>query len=470
MFVFSLVFIQSASAASLSLAPASSTLTVGNITTIKIYVNTENQAINNGEATIQFPTDMLEVISVTKSSSIFSLWVEEPSFSNFTGKIVFNGGVPNPGYTGGSGYIASVTFKAKKQGQASIIFTDGAVRANDGLGTDVLTSKNGSVIQINAPKIIEVPVVAPVKTPVKDNDKNSIISEPFIPTIRFEGNHGIVKLTDEKYINNADYYSLQIDNEPSFKVIKDQLVNYEYTLPIQNEGAHTLIVVSFDKNGKYNQSILDYVSPAISIPILSLSSFEITKGQSVNIIGKTDYPNEQVEVTLENEGKEIGKYTQKISEDGTFLITTDEIKTVGSISIWGKTIINKNIQSGQSEKIYLKVSETAVVKVTLAIFFPLLWLIIIIALLLLLLILLYLGWHKFFGLKKKIDKELENTEKEVHKAMVLLKEELNDQLSSLEKIKVERNLNEKEEKIFDEIKANIDGIEDFIEKKLKKII
>ena len=56
---------------------------------------------------------------------------------------------------------------------------------------------------------------------------------------------------------------------------------------------------------------------------------------------------------------------------------------------------------------------------------------------------------------------------EVHKAMLLLKEELNDQLKSLEKVKIDRSLNEKEEVIFNEIRDNIDGIDDFVEKKLK---
>ena len=54
--------------------------------------------------------------------------------------------------------------------------------------------------------------------------------------------------------------------------------------------------------------------------------------------------------------------------------------------------------------------------------------------------------------------------------MLLLKDELNSQLESLEKTKKERNLNDKEEKIFGEIKDNVDNIDDFIEKKLKKLI
>jgi hypothetical protein len=162
------VFTNKIYAASLSILPSPSTVSVGNIVSVKININTEGKSVNNGEATIQFPVDMLEVISITKGSSIFTLWVEEPKFSNQTGKISFNGGVPNPGFTGGSGYVATITFKAKKQGTASIIFSDGAVRENDGLGTDILTSKNSGVVQIGIQKEIEIPVVSNNKgVPVK---------------------------------------------------------------------------------------------------------------------------------------------------------------------------------------------------------------------------------------------------------------------------------------------------------------
>jgi len=78
-----------AHAASLYLSPSSGTHTVGNIFTVSAYVNTNNAAINNSDATINFPTDLLEVVSVSRSSSIFSLWVEEPAFSNGGGTISF---------------------------------------------------------------------------------------------------------------------------------------------------------------------------------------------------------------------------------------------------------------------------------------------------------------------------------------------------------------------------------------------
>lgn len=165
--IVSFIFTNKIYAASLSIFPSSSTVSVGNIVSVKVVVNTNGKSINNGEATIQFPVDMLEVVSITNGSSIFTLWVEEPKFSNTTGKISFNGGVPNPGFNGASGYIATFTFKAKKQGLASVIFTDAAVRENDGLGTDILSVKNGSSLKIEAPKVIEEPKIITPITPIR---------------------------------------------------------------------------------------------------------------------------------------------------------------------------------------------------------------------------------------------------------------------------------------------------------------
>jgi len=452
----SLFFTNKIEAASLLLQPTASTISVGNIVSIKIIVNTQSQVINNAEATIQFPTDLLEVISTTKSSSIFNLWVEEPSFSNSTGRVTFNGGVPTPGFNGSNGYVATVTFKARKQGTASVIFTDGAVRANDGLGTDVLTSKTGGVIQIVAPKEIKV--------------IEKITTKSFVPSIRFEGIQGIVKLAEEKNISNADYYTLGLDDESSFKVKKDQLINYEYYLPVSNEGSHTITVVSFDKTGKYTENVLTFMSPLISVPVLSLSSKEIVVGKSVDILGKTDYPNKQVSVVLELDGKEISRYTQVTGIDGSFLVTTDAIKTKGLISIYARTLLSDKVISGQSEKVFLKVGDKEVVRITLAILYPLVASILIIIILLIILFLLYLGWHKYFSLKKKFEDETRQTAIEVRQAMLSLKEELNGQLGSLEKVREDRNLNEKEESIFKEIKDNVDKIDEFIEKKLKKIL
>jgi hypothetical protein len=152
-------------AAKLQINSDTATLSPGGITTLSVIVNSEGVSINNAEAKIVFPADLLEVVSINKSGSIFSLWVEEPSYSNITGIITFNGGIPTPGFTGSNGTAISIVVKAKEVGQANFIFSDSAVRANDGLGTDVLNSKNGktlSIVKNTEPAIAEPPAVAPV--------------------------------------------------------------------------------------------------------------------------------------------------------------------------------------------------------------------------------------------------------------------------------------------------------------------
>ncbi len=153
-----------ASAATLQINSDSTTLSPGSITMLSVILNSEGVAINNAEAKIIFPRDLLEVVSINKNGSIFSLWVEEPTYSNSTGVINFNGGIPTPGYTGSFGSVVTIVVKAKAAGKADLIFADAAVRANDGSGTDVLTSKQGrslSVIQSEQPV---TPTVVPVNS------------------------------------------------------------------------------------------------------------------------------------------------------------------------------------------------------------------------------------------------------------------------------------------------------------------
>lgn len=145
--------VERADASVLRMRPSQAEVTVGNIVNVQVTVDTLGKVINNAESVIQFPTDLLEVVSINNSSSIFSLWVENPSFSNATGQASFNGGVPNPGFQGAGGNIVSIVFRTKKIGTASVIFLNSAIRENDGLGTDILTGKIGSEITIKSAPI-----------------------------------------------------------------------------------------------------------------------------------------------------------------------------------------------------------------------------------------------------------------------------------------------------------------------------
>lgn len=151
-------FVHTASAATLTLTPSSSVISPGGQVTVSVFLNSQGEAVNDAAATIVFPNDIFDVTSVSKNGSVMTLWVEEPSFSNANGTVTFEGGVPTPGYIGGHGAVLSATFRAKKAGQANFTLTNAAVRANDGMGTDVLSGKQGTAVTVVAVEVPTTPV------------------------------------------------------------------------------------------------------------------------------------------------------------------------------------------------------------------------------------------------------------------------------------------------------------------------
>ncbi len=142
--------------ASLYLSPSSGTYEVGSNFSVKVKVNSNGQAINAAEATLTFNPAEISVVSISKTGSIFSLWTQEPTFSNSGGKIVFSGGTPTP-FTGTSGTLITITFKAKISGSAQVSFSSGSVLAADGKGTNILSNMNGGIYTLK-PKAIIPPV------------------------------------------------------------------------------------------------------------------------------------------------------------------------------------------------------------------------------------------------------------------------------------------------------------------------
>lgn len=158
-----------AEAATLSLSPSTGVYQTGGTFTAQVYVNTAGQSINAADATIKFDTSQLTVVSVSRASSIFGLWVTEPTFSNTAGTISFSGGSPT-GYAGSAGAVMSVTFRAKAAGTGKASFSSGSILANDGRGTNVLTAMNGGTYTIQAQTTAPAPevvteYVAPANTP-----------------------------------------------------------------------------------------------------------------------------------------------------------------------------------------------------------------------------------------------------------------------------------------------------------------
>jgi len=134
-----------ASAATLFLSSSGDVFHIGDTFDAVIKTDTEGVGINAVQATLQFPKDILEITKVDKTYSIFNFWLEEPSISNETGRLTFTGG-SSAGQSGKSLQILKVTFAVKGSGRAELTFTDGAISASDGSGTNVLSTLNSLVV------------------------------------------------------------------------------------------------------------------------------------------------------------------------------------------------------------------------------------------------------------------------------------------------------------------------------------
>ncbi len=180
-FVFAVVFLIAlpTQAATLYFSPSSGSYEVGKTFSVSIYVSSADQAMNAASGIISFPQNKLEAISLSKTGSIFSLWVQEPSFSNSAGTVNFEGIALNPGFTGASGKFITINFRAKAAGTVLLNFSSGSVLANDGTGTNILTNLGNAQFSLGD----VVPTIPESTTPsvISDAPLAPVISSPTHP-------------------------------------------------------------------------------------------------------------------------------------------------------------------------------------------------------------------------------------------------------------------------------------------------
>ena len=161
-FAFLLLSFGRAEAASLYFSPSSGSYNIGEPFSVGVYVSSADQAMNAASGVITFPQDKIEVVSLSKTGTIFNLWVQEPIFSNSAGTINFEGIVLNPGFTGSAGKLINISFKTKSAGNANLSFSSGSVLANDGKGTNILTGLGSANFTISSKEISPPPTGTPL--------------------------------------------------------------------------------------------------------------------------------------------------------------------------------------------------------------------------------------------------------------------------------------------------------------------
>ncbi|HEY4479427.1 MAG TPA: cohesin domain-containing protein [Candidatus Paceibacterota bacterium] len=169
--LFSFFPFGAADAATLYFVPESGEFRAGQDIVVEFKADSDGQAFNAAQASVQFSKDTLQVkaIDYSPTSSIFNFWLENPAFSNTDGNISFIGGTTN-GISGKSIPLLKIIFVAKGAGEAALTLSDTAITASDGSGTNILETMRPAIFKIVPETVTPQPVLpVPVRierTPV----------------------------------------------------------------------------------------------------------------------------------------------------------------------------------------------------------------------------------------------------------------------------------------------------------------
>lgn len=236
-------------AATLTFSPAAAIVTAGTTFTVAVEVSSPDQAMNAASGDVSFPTNKLRALSVSNSNSVMSLWVQNPTFSNAAGAgdVNFAGVVLNPGFTGADGNVVTIRFQALAAGNAALSFADGSVLANDGNGTNILSSLGTANITIvPAPP---APTSSVDTTPPNPFSITEVTIDPSDPQPVFTWS-----ANDPK--SGIAYYSVKIGNGAWFNAstIAVPGATGEYQLPPQAPAKNvSLEVQAYDHAGNMTE-------------------------------------------------------------------------------------------------------------------------------------------------------------------------------------------------------------------------
>jgi hypothetical protein len=345
-FLFSIFIITpKALAATINLNPANGLYKVGDTIYLNVSISSDT-SVNAVAAKISYPTDLLTLSSISKDKSIVSLYAQQPLYSNIEGIATFEG-VILYGYTGDSGNILTLVFKAKNIGTANIKFNTASILANDGEGTETLSGKNGSTLTIIKGEGQEI-------TPVKGEKGSTVIT---IKEINESDNYSRNKffITADRTVKD-NLYSIQIDSMNPIMWIDEGTHIFE--TPLLSEGIHTIRIIASDLNLNLLSGSLDFSTKILKVPVVTSYTKKVKVGQPIIIRGLAD-PYVDVEfASTNNETSEVVLGHAQTNIDGKFTYIPENENEAGSYSITARARAKNGVNSGYMDSIEILVKDS----------------------------------------------------------------------------------------------------------------
>jgi hypothetical protein len=469
--IFFLVFVfclfpltTKAQKASFNLRPAMGSFSVGSTFYVDVLISAEGIALNAAQATISFPADKLKVAELSKKSSIFTLWPNEPVFSNSEGKISFTGGLPTPGFIGESGKVFTILFQAKSQGQATLTFSGEIITANDPYGTNIFSSSQKGSYSIVAPSEYETPI----EVPSEGEDKEPPL--PFEITIDNEGDS--TNPTPLLYFQTRDdqsgisHYELKIGDKEFIKVEKGKTTPFR--IPLQVPGVYAIIAKAIDRAGNFTESKAEVRIESIAIPKITICPQVFKSGEEMMYTGGTALPDTKIIISLLREEELVKEWEVTSDVEGDWSLAKEGLFKSGNYKILVRAKDSRGAESYPSESCLFKIvlggisiGPFIITYKSLTLFGSFLFII-------LLLLFIYL-LYRIQRTRRIIEIEVLDLKKKFYKEYYELRIGIEKELKILRSIQTERELNNEERERQEELLKDLEDVERVIRIELKDI-
>jgi hypothetical protein len=223
-FTFSLLFfVPSVSASTLYLSPGSANIPQGSTVSVSVGLNTKGESINGVSAYLTYPADKLEVAWISYGGS-FAIAAEG----------AYGGGsirISRGSVSGvvGSVNVATIGFKGKTQGSATVFFAggSGAARTSDSSDSLNLGGSTGGTFTVTAP--LPAGQTGTSATPAAKDQKTPIVTNVIVNSIS-TASATISWTTDEKADSQVEY---GLQSGKYFLSLIDPVLTTSHTIKVQ---------------------------------------------------------------------------------------------------------------------------------------------------------------------------------------------------------------------------------------------
>ena len=262
-------------------------------------------------------------------------------------------------------------------------------------------------------------------------------------------------LNAEDNLSGIDYYKITIDDN-ILNVYPQDLINNTYSIPQQKSGKKKVLVDVFDKAGNSSSLSKEIVIKTINPPIIEEYPKEIKSGEVLIIKGSAWYDNAEIKLYFKNSNKDPEASTVKTNNSGKFTFVSQDGLDSGSYRVWAEVKDEKGSISPSSEEILIYVKNKTIVELDSRET-------IILSLVLLSLFIL----HTLFYATRHVDNN--SFKGHINKYLLKARKRLSNQSKKLYSLCQKYNLTEKEEIVVKSLKKKIVQTDKYLEDQLSKI-